>query len=69
MKQIARVVKVNHYELQIYFISSIFFVIAGDVLSQEDICEMWRPLLHVDSWVSLLQTWQVTLLKSANLNE
>lgn len=40
MKQIARVLKVNHYDLQIYFISSIFFVIAGDVLSQEDICEM-----------------------------
>lgn len=40
MKQIARVVKVNHYDLQIYFISSIFFVIASDVLSQEDICEM-----------------------------
>lgn len=41
MKQIARVVKVNHYDLQIKFISSIFFFgIAGDVLSQEDICEM-----------------------------
>lgn len=39
MEQIARVVKVNHYDLQIQFISSIFFGIAGDVLSQEDICE------------------------------